>query len=269
MSDTTVLRLAGASGILFLILFIPSYLTPPDAPIAASTPQQVFDYFNGRQGEIFLLNGVFLIFAAFCFILFMGVLHHAAQNAERGGLGFSSIILGGGLMFISLMLVGAAAEIVHSATQARFQNFRVDAQLGFLARDVGLALPLCLRRHVRVHRRDFTGEFADRPAACMAGLGGFRSGGGGAAPLFRPAWRLALHGVDRGGLGADAHRQLRPLRAGERYIVASIASACFVPHDEAASAERPPPVRARERQRGRRIAGDAPDAARRQASRSC
>ena len=133
MSDTTVLRLAGASGILFLILFIPSYLTPPDAPIAASTPQQVFDYFNGRQGEILLLNGVFLIFAAFCFILFMGVLHHAAQNAERGGHGFSSIILGGGLMFISLMLVGAAAEIVHSATQARFQNFRVDAQLGFLS----------------------------------------------------------------------------------------------------------------------------------------
>jgi hypothetical protein len=133
MSDTAVLRLAGVSGLLFLVLFIPSYLTPPDAPIATSTPQQVFEYFNGRQGEILLLNGVFLIFASFCFIVFMGVLHHAAQRAEAGGLGFSSIVLGGGLMFVSLMLVGAAAEIVHSATQARFQNFSVDAQLGFLS----------------------------------------------------------------------------------------------------------------------------------------
>lgn len=133
MSDTTVLRLAGASGLLFLVLFIPSYLTPPDAPVAASTPQQVFEYFNGRQGEILLLNGVFLIFAAFCFVMFLGVLHHAAQRSEADGLGFSSIVLGGGLMFISLMLVGAAAEIVHSATQVRFQNFRVDAQLGFLS----------------------------------------------------------------------------------------------------------------------------------------
>jgi len=133
MSDTTVLRLAGLGGLLFLVLFIPSYLTPPDAPVAASTPDQMFEYFKGRQGEILLLNGVFLIFASFCFIIFMGVLHHAAQSAEADGLGFSSVVLGGGLMFVSLMLVGAAAEIVHAATQVRFQNFRLDAQLGYLS----------------------------------------------------------------------------------------------------------------------------------------
>jgi hypothetical protein len=133
MSDTTVLRLAGASGLLFLILFIPSYLTPPDAPIAGSSAQQMFDYFNARQGEILLLNGVFLIFAAFFFLFFLGVLHHLTQRAERDGLGFSSIVLCGGLMFIALMLVGAAAEIVHAATQVRFQNFKMDAQLGFLS----------------------------------------------------------------------------------------------------------------------------------------
>jgi hypothetical protein len=156
------------TGLLFLVLFIPSYLTPPDAPIAASTPQQVFDYFNGRQGEILLLNGVFLIFASFCFIVFMGVLHHAAQKAEADGLGFSSIILGGGLMFVSLMLVGAAAEIVHAATQVRFQNFRVDAQLGFLS----LAMSGWLYRFA------FVGMSAMIAATSLVGL---RSG-------LLPAW---------------------------------------------------------------------------------
>ena len=36
-------------------------------------------------------------------------------------------------MFLALMLAGAAVEIVHPATLARFENFAPDAQHGFLS----------------------------------------------------------------------------------------------------------------------------------------
>ncbi len=36
-------------------------------------------------------------------------------------------------MFLALVLAGAAVEIVHPAALARFENFRPDAQLGFLS----------------------------------------------------------------------------------------------------------------------------------------
>jgi hypothetical protein len=133
MTDTNILRLAGISGLVFLVLFIPSYLTAPDSPIASTTHQDLINYFNARQGAILTLNGLLLIFAAFFFLLFLGVLHSVLQSAEGAGYGLSSVVLAGGLLFLALMLAGAAAEIVHPATQARFQNFRAEPQLGFLS----------------------------------------------------------------------------------------------------------------------------------------
>ncbi len=44
-----------------------------------------------------------------------------------------SVTLIGGLLFVTLTLAGAAIEIVHPATQARFANFHGDAQLGFVS----------------------------------------------------------------------------------------------------------------------------------------
>jgi len=41
--------------------------------------------------------------------------------------------LAGGVLFVALMLAGAAVEIVYPATLARFENFQQDAQLGFLS----------------------------------------------------------------------------------------------------------------------------------------
>jgi hypothetical protein len=133
MTDTNILRLAGISGLLFLVLFIPSFLTAPDSPTSTTTHQDVLNYFNTRQGEILTQNGLLLIFAGFFFLLFLGVLHSVLQSVEGAGYGFSSVVLAGGLLFLALMLGGAAFEIVHPATQVRFQNFRADAQLGFLS----------------------------------------------------------------------------------------------------------------------------------------
>jgi hypothetical protein len=133
MTDRHILRFGGASGLLFVILFIPSYLSAPDSPVATSSTQQVIDYFSSKQNEILILNGLLLIVSAFFFLGFLGILHGLLQGAEREGYGFSSVSLAGGVLFITLVLAGAAIEIVHPATQTRFANFQQDAQLSFLS----------------------------------------------------------------------------------------------------------------------------------------
>jgi hypothetical protein len=133
MAYTTAARLGGIGGILFVVLFFRSYLTPPDTPEPTSGPQDVVAYFTERQDGILLYNGVLLIFAAFFFLWFLGALHGVLRSVEGGSGGISSVALGGGLVFITLVLAGAAVEIVHPATLARFENFQADAQLGFLS----------------------------------------------------------------------------------------------------------------------------------------
>jgi len=61
------------------------------------------------------------------------VLQDVLRGAEGEGYGFSSVSLAGGLLFIALVVAGAAVEIVYPATLARFENFQQDAQLGFLS----------------------------------------------------------------------------------------------------------------------------------------
>ncbi len=133
LDPRTAVRLGGISGILFVVLVIPSFLSPPDSPIATSGTQDVIDYFTDRQDSILTLNGLLLIFAAFFFLWFLGMLHGVLQDAEGEGYGFSPVLLAGGLLFIALVLAGAAVEIVYPATLARFENFQQDAQLGFLS----------------------------------------------------------------------------------------------------------------------------------------
>ncbi len=133
MAYNTAARLGGIGGILFVVLFLPSYLTPPDAPVPTSRPQDVIGYFADRQDGILLFNGLLLIFAAFFFLWFIGALYGLLWSAENQRGGISSVALGGGLVFIVLVLAGAAVEIVYPATLTRFENFAPDAQLGFLS----------------------------------------------------------------------------------------------------------------------------------------
>src|SRR5215211_5652508 len=102
LDPRTAVRLGGISGILFVVLIIPSFLSPPDSPIATSGPQDVIDYFTDRQDSILALNGLLLIFAAFFFLGFLGVLHSVLKDAEGEGYGFSSVSLAGGLLVHNL-----------------------------------------------------------------------------------------------------------------------------------------------------------------------
>jgi hypothetical protein len=133
LNGRAAVRLGGIGGVLFVVLFVPSFLSPPDSPIATSGPQDVIAYFTDRQDGILIINGLLLVFGAFFFLWFLGVLHGVLRDAEGEGYGFSSVSLAGGLLFIALVLAGAAVEIVYPATLARFENFQQDAQLGFLS----------------------------------------------------------------------------------------------------------------------------------------
>src|SRR5918998_2970486 len=115
-------RLGGISGVLFVVLVLPSFLSPPDTPVATSGPQDVIDYFIDRQDSILTLNGLLLVFAAFFFLWFLGPLHSVLQDAEGEGYGFSSVSVAGGVLFITLILAGGAGENGYPATPAPVGN---------------------------------------------------------------------------------------------------------------------------------------------------
>ncbi len=108
MTDRHILRFGGASGLLFVILFIPSYLSAPNSPVTTSSTQQVIDYFSSKQNEILILNGLLLIVSAFFFLCFLGILHGLLQDAEREGYGFSSVSLAGGVAVHNIGIGGGS-----------------------------------------------------------------------------------------------------------------------------------------------------------------
>ena len=127
-------RLGGIGGILFVVLFVPAYLSPPDSSDTSSAPQDVIDYFTSRQDGILFINGLLLIFAAFFLLWFLGAAKRVLRGAEgEEEYGFSSISLAGGVLFIALILAGAAVEILYLASLGWFENFQEDAQLGYLS----------------------------------------------------------------------------------------------------------------------------------------
>ncbi|MDQ3834744.1 MAG: hypothetical protein M3315_14185 [Actinomycetota bacterium] len=134
MADRRAGQLGGICGILFAALTLPSFVVGrPEVLDETSSPQEVIDYFSAWQDQLLIGNGVVLIFAAFFFLWFLGILHGMLRRAEGEWYGLSSVALAGGLMLITLKLAGVAAEIYYPSTLVRFENFQQDAQLGFLA----------------------------------------------------------------------------------------------------------------------------------------
>jgi hypothetical protein len=134
MADRWALRWGGISGILFVVLLIPGiFIGRPDVPEPGLSGQEVHNYFSGWRTLFMAGNGVSFIFAAFFFLWFLGILRNVLRSTEGEGEWLSTVALSGGLIFITLELAGAAAEIVYPAALARFANFQPDAQLAFLS----------------------------------------------------------------------------------------------------------------------------------------
>jgi hypothetical protein len=127
-------RLGGICGILYVVLFAPAYIVGyPDAPNAASSTLDVFNYFDAGLNAFLIFNGVLTIFAAFFFVWFLGILHAVLRVVEGEGGWLSSVALAGGVMFVTLSWAGVAAEIIHPAALSRFENFQADPQLVFMS----------------------------------------------------------------------------------------------------------------------------------------
>ena len=129
-----LVRLGGISGLLYVLLLIPSFLLGrPDVVEEAFSTQQVIQYYGAREDAFLLGNGVIVLFAAFFFLWFLGILCGMLWRAESDGPWLTLVALAGGLMFITLSRAGTVTEILYAATVSRFDNFEQDAQLAFLS----------------------------------------------------------------------------------------------------------------------------------------
>ena len=134
MAREGLARLGGVCGLLYVLLMIPAYVVGyPDAPTPASATTDVIDYFGASPDTFVLANGILTIFSSFFFLWFLGGLHGMLRAAEGADRGVSSVAFAGGVMFIVLSCAGYAAELMHPATQLRFENFLPDAQQAFVS----------------------------------------------------------------------------------------------------------------------------------------
>jgi hypothetical protein len=130
---TALVRIGGISGLLYVLLLLPSFfLGRPDVVEEGISARGVIEYNVARQDAFLLGNGVVVLFAAFFFLWFLGVLCGVLWRAESEGPWLTLVALVGGLAFIALSRVGTVTEILYAATVSRFDSFEQDAQLAFL-----------------------------------------------------------------------------------------------------------------------------------------
>lgn len=134
MHSGTMVRLGGICGLLYVLLLIPSFfLSRPDVIEGALSAEGVIEYHAARQDAFLFGNGVLVLFAAFFFLWFLGILCGMLWRAESEGPWLSLVALTGGLAFIALSRGGTVTEILYAATVSRFDNFAQDAQLAFFS----------------------------------------------------------------------------------------------------------------------------------------
>ena len=132
MAGRGLARLGGLCGFLFVIFMVPAYVVGyPDAPTPTSSAEEVISYFGASPGTFVLANGTLAVFSTFFFLWFLGALHGLLRRAEGEDVGLSSAALAGGVLFIALSCAGYAAEVIHPATQLRFEEFAPNAEPAF------------------------------------------------------------------------------------------------------------------------------------------
>jgi hypothetical protein len=132
MSGGGLARLGGVCGLLFVLLIVPAYVVgSPNVPTATSGAGEVLGYFGTSAGTFVFFNGTLPLLSTFFFVWFLGVLYGVLRQAEGVDGVLSTVVLAGGILFITLQCAGYTAEITHPATLQRFVNFVPDAQRTF------------------------------------------------------------------------------------------------------------------------------------------
>jgi membrane-bound ClpP family serine protease len=91
----------------------------------------VLGYFGTSAGNFVLSHGTIPLLSTFFFLWFLGVLYGVLRRAEGVDGVLSTVVLAGGIVFITLSCAGYAVEIMHPAAAQRFINFVPDPQLAF------------------------------------------------------------------------------------------------------------------------------------------
>ena len=132
MSGGGLVRLGGVCGLLYVLLMVPEYVVGyPDAPSSTSGASDVLGYFGASPDSFVFFNGTVAIFSTFFFLWFLGILYGVLRRAEGVDGVLSSVVLAGGVLFITLSCAGYAVEIMYPATIGRFVNFVPGAQHAF------------------------------------------------------------------------------------------------------------------------------------------
>lgn len=132
MSGGGLVRLGGLCGLLFVLLMIVAYAVgSPNEATPLSGSREVLRYYGTSAGNFVFLNGSLALLSAFFFLWFLGVLYGVLRQAEGLDGVLASVVLAGGVFFITLRCVGNAVEIMHPATAQRFVNFAPDPQIAF------------------------------------------------------------------------------------------------------------------------------------------
>jgi hypothetical protein len=132
MSGGGLVRLGGLCGLLYVLLIVPAYVVGyPDAPTSTSGASDVLGYFGASPGGFVFFNGTVAVFSTFFFLWFLGILFGVLRRAEGVDGVLSSVVLAGGVLFITLSCAGYAVEIIYPATIERFVNFVPEAQRAF------------------------------------------------------------------------------------------------------------------------------------------
>jgi hypothetical protein len=117
---------------LFVLLMVPAYVIgSPDAATPISGAREVLGYYGTSAGNFVLFNGSVPLLSAFFFLWFLGVLYGVLRRAEGLDGVLSTVMLVGGVFFITLQCAGNAVEIMHPAAAQRFVNFVPDPQIAF------------------------------------------------------------------------------------------------------------------------------------------
>jgi hypothetical protein len=132
MSGGGLVRLGGVCGLLFVLLMVPAYVVgTPDAATSTSGAREALGYFGTSAGNFVFSNGAIPLLSTFFFLWFLGVLYGLLRRAEGVDGVLSTVMLVGGVLFITLSCVGYTVEIMHPATAQRFVNFVPDPQIAF------------------------------------------------------------------------------------------------------------------------------------------
>jgi hypothetical protein len=113
----TAARLTAAMGVAHAVLLLVSFGILRTAPLPTSSDEEFTAFYGGPDRRWVILAGLYLMpFAAIAFIWFTVALRMwVSSHGTREDVLFSNVQLVSGIMFIALLLVGAAAYSVDAA----------------------------------------------------------------------------------------------------------------------------------------------------------